>query len=73
LQRLAEVICPIGLIAGGVLSILRPVVIVRWVQRAHPDLPEDIGQYMWIVRVIGFGLLGVGGLILVGILGLLSR
>jgi hypothetical protein len=61
-----------ALMAGGVLAILRPVVIVRWVQRAHPDLPADIGQYLWIVRLIGSGLLAIGGLILMGLLGVFA-
>lgn len=60
----ADVIFPILMVVGGVLAILRPVVIVRWAKRAHPDLPEDDERALWIARLVGVGLLGIGGFIL---------
>ena len=62
--QIADVIFPILMVVGAVLAILRPVVIVRWAKRAHPDLVEDDERVLWIARLIGVGLLGIGGFIL---------
>ena len=43
----------------ALLAILRPVVIVRWAQRAHPDLSEQNSQALWTTRFIGVSGLGV--------------
>ena len=43
-----DVLIPVLMVAGAVLAILRPVVIVRWAKRAHPDLPEDDERVLWI-------------------------
>jgi hypothetical protein len=64
LGQIADLIFPILMVAGAVLAILRPVVIVRWAKRAHPDLVEDDERVLWIVRLIGVGLLAIGGFIL---------
>lgn len=64
LGQIADVVFPILMVGGAVLAILRPVVIVRWAKRAHPDLPEDDERVLWIARLIGVGLLGIGGFIL---------
>lgn len=64
LGHIADVIFPILMIVGAVFAILRPVVIVRWAKRAHPDLPEDDERVLWIARFIGVVLLGIGGFIL---------
>jgi hypothetical protein len=64
LRQIADAIFPILMLVGAVLAIFRPVVIVRWAKRAHPDLPEDDERVLWIARFIGVGLLGIGGFIL---------
>ena len=64
LGQIADVVFPILMVGGALLAILRPVVIVRWAKRAHPDLPEDDERVLWIARLIGVGLLGIGGFIL---------
>ena len=60
----ADIVFPILMVVGAVFAILRPVVVVRWAKRAHPDLPEDDERILWIARLIGVGLLGIGGFIL---------
>jgi hypothetical protein len=64
LRHLTDVVLAASVLGGAVLAILRPVVIVRWAKRAHPDLPEDDERVLWIARLIGVGLLGIGGFIL---------
>ena len=64
LRQIADAIFPVLMLVGAVLAILRPVVIVRWAKRAHPDLPEDDERVLWIARLIGVGILGIGGFIL---------
>lgn len=56
--QIADIVFPILMLMGAALAILRPVVIVRWAKRAHPDLPEDDKRVLWIARLIGVGLLG---------------
>ena len=70
--QIADVVFPIFMVVGAVVAILRPVVVVRWATRAHPDLPDDDGRLLWIARLIGAGLLGVGGFILMIIVRSLS-
>jgi hypothetical protein len=55
-----------------VLAILRPVAIVRWAKRAHPDLPEDDETVLRIARLVGVGALGVAVFFLVIIVRSLS-
>lgn len=70
--QIADVVFPILIVVGAVFAIVRPVVIVRWAKLAHPDLPEDDERVLWIARLIGLGLLGVGGFILMIIVHSLS-
>jgi len=65
LRHLIDVILVAWLLGVAVLAILRPVVIVRWAKRAHPDLPEDDETILWIARLVGVGGLGVGLCLLV--------
>ena len=53
------------LLGGAVLAIVRPVVIVHWAKRAHPELPEDDETILWIARLIGVGILGIAVFFLV--------
>ena len=59
MRQLADIVLPAFVLGVAVVAILRPVVIVRWAKRAHPDLPEDDETVLWIARLIG-----VGGLVL---------
>jgi hypothetical protein len=60
LGHLTDVVLAALVLGVAVLAILRPVVIVRWAKRAHPDLPEDDETILWIARLVGVGGLGVG-------------
>jgi hypothetical protein len=60
LRHLTDVVLAALVLGVAVLAIFRPVVIVRWAKRAHPDLPEDDGTILWIARLVGVGGLGVG-------------
>lgn len=73
LRQIADAIFPILMLVGAVLAIFRPVAIVRWAKRAHPDLAEDDERVLWIARLIGVGLLGIGGFILMVIVGSFSH
>lgn len=59
MKHLTDVVIAAFVLSVAVLAILRPVVIVRWAKRAHPDLPEDDGTTLWIARLIGVGGLGI--------------
>jgi hypothetical protein len=65
LGHLTDVLFPVLMLGGAALAIFRPVVIVRWAKRAHPDLPEDDETILWIARLIGVGILGIAMFILV--------
>jgi hypothetical protein len=60
LRHLTDVVLAALVLGVAVLAVLRPVVIVRWAKRAHPDLPEDDETILWIARLVGVGGLGVG-------------
>ncbi len=60
MRHLTDVVLAALVLGVAVLAILRPVVIVRWAKRAHPDLPEDDETILWIARLVGVGGLGVG-------------
>jgi hypothetical protein len=59
-RNLTDVVLAALVLGVAALAILRPVVIVRWAKRAHPDLPEDDETILWIARLLGVGGLGVG-------------
>ena len=65
MRHLADVLFAMLLLGGAVLAILRPVVIVQWAKRAHPELPEDDETILWIARLIGVGILGIAVFFLV--------
>ena len=54
-------------VAVSLAVILRPIVVLRWVTRMHPEVAED-GSHLKFVRFIGVGNLIVGLLILWGFL-----
>lgn len=60
MRHLTDVVLAALVLGVAVLAVLRPVVIVRWAKRAHPDLPEDDETILWIARLVGVGGLGVG-------------
>jgi hypothetical protein len=59
LRHLTDVVFAALVLGVAVLAIFRPVVIVRWAKRAHPDLPEDDETILRITRLIGVAGLGV--------------
>jgi hypothetical protein len=65
LRHLTDVVIAALVLGVAVLAILRPVVIVRWAKRAHPDLREEDRKVLWIARLIGVGGLGVAVFFLV--------
>jgi hypothetical protein len=65
LRQLADIFFASVLLGYSVLAILRPVVILRWAKRAHPELPEDDETMWWIPRLIGVVGVGVAGFFLV--------
>jgi hypothetical protein len=65
MRHLTDVVFAVLVLGVAVLAILRPVVIVRWAKRAHPDLPEDDETILWIARLVGVGGLGVAAFFLV--------
>ncbi len=65
MRHLTDVVLAAVVLGGAVLAIFRPVVIVRWAKRAHPDLPEDDETILWIARLMGVGGLGVALFLLV--------
>lgn len=73
MRHLTDVVFASLVLGVAVLAILRPVVIVRWAKRAHPDLPEDDETILWIARLVGVGGLGVAVFFLVIIVRSFSR
>lgn len=65
MRHLTDVVFAALVLGVAVLAILRPVVIVRWAKRAHPNLPEDDETILWIARLVGVGGLGVAVFFLV--------
>jgi hypothetical protein len=59
LRHLTDVILVALVLCVAVLAILRPVTILRWAKRAHPDLQEDDNRILWVARIVGLGGLGV--------------
>jgi hypothetical protein len=48
-----------ALLTVAIIGIVRPVIIVRWAKRTHPQLDEDDQSVLWIARLVGIGGLGV--------------
>jgi len=68
LRHLADLIFA-GVTTGvAILAIVRPVVILRWAKRAHPELGEDDKAALLVARLVGIGGLGVALFFLVIIL-----
>jgi hypothetical protein len=65
LRHLTDVILVTLVLCVAVLAILRPVTILRWAKRAHPDLQEDDNRVLWVARIVGLGGLGVATAFLV--------
>jgi hypothetical protein len=44
-----------GLFFLGITAMcaIRPVVMARWVKRAHPDIDENDKTLLWFIRFIG--------------------
>jgi hypothetical protein len=59
LRHLTGIVFATFLISVAVIAIFRPVVIVRWAKRAHPDLRDDDQTVLRIARFVGVGALGV--------------
>jgi len=55
MTHITDVIFGIVALGGALLAIFRPVVIVRWAKRAHPELPEDDETALGFTRAIGIG------------------
>ena len=62
MRHIFDVFVGTVLLTVAVLAIVRPVVIVRWARRAHPELSEDDQAALWIARLVGIGGLGVTAL-----------
>jgi hypothetical protein len=73
LRHLTDVVLVALVLCVAVLAILRPVTILRWAKRAHPDLQEDDNSVLWVARIVGLGGLGVAIAFLVIIVRSLSR
>jgi hypothetical protein len=65
LRHLTDIVFAAFLNSVAVLAILRPVVVVRWAKRAHPDLRENDQTVLRIARFVGVGALGVAVFFLV--------
>ena len=59
MRHLTDVVIAALVLGIAALAILRPVVIVRWAKRAHPDIPEDDRTILWIARLVGIGGFGI--------------
>ncbi len=59
MRHLTDVIFVALVLCVAVLAILRPVTILRWAKRAHPDLQEDDNRVLWVARIVGLCGLGV--------------
>jgi hypothetical protein len=59
MRHAVDVLFATVLLTIALIAIVRPVVIVRWARRAHPQLEEDDQSVLWIARLIGIGGLGV--------------
>ena len=59
MRHLTDIVFAALVLGVAALAILRPVVILRWAKRAHPDIPEDDRTILWIARLVGIGGLGV--------------
>lgn len=49
-----------GMIAGGTLTFVKPIIPLAWAKRAHPDLPLDNAFLRVMTRAIGGLLLFMG-------------
>ena len=56
MRHVADVLFAAVLLTIAVIAIVRPVVIVRWARRAHPQLDEDDQSVLWIARLVIGGL-----------------
>ena len=63
LRHLADLLFAALMLGVAILAVLRPVVIVRWAKRAHPEIPEGDLRILWITRLIGMVGLGLAVLL----------
>ena len=63
-RHITDILFGASLFAVGAVGIFRPVIILRWAKQAHPQIPEDDGTALAIVRLIGLGILAFAGFFL---------
>jgi len=63
LRHLADLLFAALMLGVAILAVLRPVVIVRWAKRAHPEILEGDLRILWITRLIGMVGLGLAVLL----------
>ena len=59
MTHLTDIFVAVLIWGVALFSYLRPVIIIGWAKRAHPDISEDDETVLRITRLIGFGILGV--------------
>jgi hypothetical protein len=52
-RNIADILFGAMMSSFVVISIVRPVVVVRWAQRAHPQIEEDSQFLLSLTRFIG--------------------
>lgn len=55
MRHVADIIFGIAILSFAITGIVRPVIIVRWAKRAHPQLAEDDKIVLLTTRLIGAG------------------
>ena len=59
MRHVTDIIFASSFLGVSLLAILRPIVVLRWAKRAHPELPEDDETLWWIPRLLGVVGLGM--------------
>jgi hypothetical protein len=55
MRHVADVVFGIAMLSFAITAIVRPVIMVRWAKRAHPQLSEDDKIVLGFTRLIGVG------------------
>ena len=55
MRHVADFIFGLAMLCVALTAIVRPVIIIRWAKRAHPQLAEDDKIVLRIARLIGVG------------------
>jgi len=72
-ERVVDVFVAVMMVGICALIIVRPVVVLQWARRAHPQVAEDDANALSIVRLVGVGGLFVTGFFLLVVLQSLWR